>query len=139
MLLQTLTHIQGLDRFREELFTVLTELYINALDHGILKLDSALKSDAAGFAEYFRLREERLTGINGGIINIGLQHSPAGEGGRLTVRIEDNGDGFDEQAVITEVNENNRPSGRGIALVRSLCESLEYQEGGCVAVAVYSW
>ena len=53
--------------------------------------------------------------------------------------IEDNGDGFDAQAVIMEMEENDRLSGRGIALVRSLCESLEYREGGRVAVAVYSW
>lgn len=138
LLLQGMIHIQGLDRYREDLFTVLTELYINALDHGVLKLDSALKTDAAGFSEYFRLREERLAAINGGVIKISLEHTPLDAGGRLTMRIEDNGDGFDEQAVlITEDNE--RPAGRGIALVRSLCDSLTYMDGGRVALAVYCW
>ena len=118
---------------------MLTELYINALDHGVLKLDSALKSDAAGFTEYFRLREERLAAVSGGIINISLQHSPRDEGGRLTVRVEDNGDGFDEEVITTETGEGVRPAGRGIALVRGLCDSLEYLDDGCVAEAVYHW
>ena len=55
------------------------------------------------------------------------------------MRIEDNGDGFDEQAILTGNEDSDRPAGRGIALVRSLCDSLTFLDGGRIALAVYCW
>ena len=45
-------------------FSILTELYVNALDHGVLKLESSLKSSPEGFAEYFSEREKRLEALS---------------------------------------------------------------------------
>jgi len=139
LLIQTLLHIQGLDKFRENLFTILTELYINALDHGVLQLDSAIKSDAAGFAEYFRLREERLKSLEGASVAISLEHAPDAKGGRLAIRIEDSGDGFDAKILEDAADSATALSGRGIALVQNLCHTLTYNASGCAVEAIFVW
>ena len=38
-----------LERYRSELYTVVAELYANALEHGILGMDSTLKDTPEGF------------------------------------------------------------------------------------------
>ncbi|HHJ13773.1 MAG TPA: response regulator [Gammaproteobacteria bacterium] len=137
LLLQGLMHIQGLDSFREDLFTILSELYVNALDHGILGLDSSLKQDAGGFTEYLEQRNRRLASLKAGKIHIDLQHEPTASGGRLTISVEDSGPGFDLSKLPGQ--DCNARSGRGICLVRKLCESLEYHKDGRLARAVYIW
>lgn len=139
LLIQSLLHIQGLDNFREDMFTILTELYINALDHGVLQLDSAIKSDAAGFAEYFRLREERLESLEGASVAISLEHAPAEQGGRLVIRIKDSGEGFDTARLDNSQSTETALSGRGVGLVKNLCHSLTYREEGSAVEAVFDW
>ena len=139
MLLNTIIHLQGLECYREELFTILTELWVNALDHGVLELDSSLKQSAEGFAEYFAQRTARLENVSEGSITIQLKHEPCAGGGQLLIRVEDSGPGFDEQSVLKRLEEQPLASGRGMLLVRSLCTSLTYSNEGRVAQAVYQW
>ena len=139
LLIQSLLHIQGLDNYREDLFTILTELYTNALDHGVLELDSAIKNNASGFAEYSFLREERLKSLEGASIIIILEHEPTGQGGRLTICVEDSGKGFDVEMIENNAELVTALSGRGIRLVRNLCHSLSYRSGGTIAEAVFEW
>ena len=61
---------------RSNIFTVVSELYNNALDHGILKLDSDLKDSPDGFMEYFMERENRLAELEGGEIEIAVHYLP---------------------------------------------------------------
>ena len=58
---------------REPLFTVLAELFNNALDHGILELDSGLKRDVEGFSEYYKQRIERLEKLENGQVAFHFQ------------------------------------------------------------------
>lgn len=139
MVLNAITDLQGLQCAREDLFTVLTELYVNALDHGVLKLDSKLKHSADGFSEYFRLRERKLEDPGDDFISIQLSHAPQATGGRLTIRIEDSGNGFDEESILKQIAEQPLASGRGMLLIKSLCTKLSYSDGGRTAVAVYDW
>src|SRR5690606_19704924 len=83
-LLQLLLEVHGLRSQSGELYSVLSELYSNALEHGVLGLDSKLKRDAAGFARYYRERGERLVELEEGFIRVHLRVVPAERGGRLT-------------------------------------------------------
>lgn len=65
-LLQLLLEIHGLREQSGALYSVMAELYSNALEHGVLGLDSRLKRDAQGFAEYYRQRNDRLAQLNSG-------------------------------------------------------------------------
>ena len=128
----------GIENHHKELFTILTELYVNAIDHGVLGLDSKLKETAEGFSQYFLEREERLAQLKDGFVHITLNTSPREWGGRITIRIEDSGPGFNYQKEIIPSNPTI-PSGRGIKLAKELCESLQHQGSGNTVEAIYDW
>jgi CheY-like chemotaxis protein len=138
-LLQLLLEVQGLRPQGGALFTVLAELYSNALEHGVLGLDSALKSDAEGFAEYYRQRSARLALLSDGFVRFHLKLLPEGSGGRLVVRVEDSGPGYDGQHVLDQQLRAERLSGRGLTLVRQLSERCSWGEGGPGVSVEFSW
>jgi two-component system, HptB-dependent secretion and biofilm response regulator len=53
-LLQLLMEVHGLRTQGAVIHAVLAELYANALEHGVLGLDSRIKRNAAGFAQYYQ-------------------------------------------------------------------------------------
>ena len=139
LLINYLQETAGLHTHRRPLFTILTELYVNSLDHGVLGLESKLKEAEDGFTKYFELREQRLGELNDGFIQIGLRIHPTRQGGYIVINIEDSGDGFD-------FGQRNRAgegqvflSGRGISLIQSLSESVRYIDPGNKAEIVYRW
>ena len=138
-LLQLLLEVQGLRPRGGALYSVLAELYSNALEHGVLGLDSALKADAAGFAEYYRLRGVRLAALREGYVRFHLDLRPEAGGGRLTVRVEDSGPGFDGRAILQQQLQVGGLSGRGLALVRQLSERCSWPADGRSVSVEFSW
>lgn len=129
-LLQLLLEVQGLREQGGALYTVLAELYSNALEHGVLGLDSALKRDAKGFAEYYRERSARLERLEEGHVRIHVALMPEGEGGRLRVQVEDSGKGFDARQLPAVQDGKVLLSGRGLNLVRQLAARCDLPEDG---------
>ena len=117
-----------------ELFTVLSELYNNALDHGVLELDSALKQSDDGFFMYFTLREEKLASLEHARIVISADYRP--DEHTLAIRVIDSGSGFKQQnmSLVENVEKNY---GRGISLVKELCESVEFSNKGNTVDVVF--
>lgn len=112
---------------RSNIFTVVSELYNNALDHGILKLNSDLKDSPDGFMEYFMEREERLASLASGQIEVCVRYFP--DDPKLVFSIKDSGEGFDYSAIVSEAD-SEHSFGRGVALVKELADGLEYSENG---------
>ncbi len=139
VLMQLVMELQGLEDHREALFTILSELFNNALDHGILGLDSSLKQDAEGFVRYYQQREQALNSLAEGEIRLDLSHQPAVDGGKLEIRIRDSGRGFDVAALQQAGEEKRTYCGRGLGLVRALCQELEFLGCGNDVRAVYQW
>lgn len=140
VIINHIMELEGIDSERRSLFTILTELYVNALDHGVLGLESALKSDPSGFAEYFQQRESRLASLDTGQIGFHLSVEQNGDTRSILFRIEDSGDGFDyRQCAKVSTESHTGLAGRGLLLVRNLCESLTYMGKGNIAEAIYSW
>jgi DNA-binding response OmpR family regulator/anti-sigma regulatory factor (Ser/Thr protein kinase) len=106
---------------RQRAFTVFAELISNAIDHGILKLDSKLKTDYAGFAEYLMLKEERLIAI-GDEEKITMQFEYCEVSTEMKFDIIDSGPGYDLQA--STVMDDESLSGRGLSLIEQLCKSV---------------
>ncbi|GHF93322.1 SpoIIE family protein phosphatase [Thalassotalea marina] len=139
--------LEGRAEHWQNVFTVLTELFVNALDHGVLKLDSEMKSSPQGFLQYFKEREKRLKSIDKGFVDIELQCYLMPNSGRLVIRISDSGQGFDFDSYQSILNQEEDEAdeacqklcGRGIKLVYQLCESLEYFNNGAAVTASYSW
>lgn len=141
LVLNILMEVEGLRNLSGQLYTLLAELFNNALDHGILKLDSQLKSSAQGFAAYYLEREQRLDRLDYGHISLTIRHKPVGAGGELSLRITDSGPGFDHRSLISRLRQDDlQPySGRGIALVRQLCDRFEYLDQGNTVEATICW
>ncbi len=139
ILINYLQETSGLQQHRKPLFTILTELYVNALDHGILQLDSGLKQGEDGFSAYFHQREQRLHSLTEGEIRIGLHLHQLHQGGYVVIQIEDSGPGFNVNRQLTHEAADTQFSGRGIMLIRSLCKRLHYTHPGNKAEAVYVW
>ena len=133
----TLLEVQGLRPRGGELYTVLAELYSNALEHGVMGLDSALKRDARGFAEYYRQRRLRLAALSDGYVRFHLRLLPEEGGGRLVVRVEDSGPGFDPSAVVAALDE--ALCGRGLALVRQLSDAFGCSADGQGVSVEFCW
>jgi DNA-binding response OmpR family regulator len=138
-MLRPLGLLNGLDAHLGALETIVAELYSNALEHGILQLSSSLKATPDGFDVYYGRRAESLDAGCRGSISVEIHHEPLADGGRLRVCFRDSGEGFNEADWQNANPSLARPWGRGIALVRELCESLTYREGGRLVEAVYRW
>lgn len=148
LLLHICMEVPGLRRRSGEVYTLLSELYTNALEHGILKLSSAWKKSPEGFAQYYAERERRLAEVEGHCISFSLRHTPTSTGGELRLSCVDTGDGFDHQTwhpagevpgAGPDSPDAVRYAGRGLALLRHLCESLEFAGQGNEVEVVYRW
>jgi anti-sigma regulatory factor (Ser/Thr protein kinase) len=138
-LLQLLQEVHGLRLQSSELYIVLSELYSNALEHGVLGLDSALKRDADGFALYYQQRGERLDSLEDGFIRFNFQIIPQGHGGRLIVDVQDSGGGFNAEQVLALPPAVDQLSGRGLSLVRQLCHQCQWSSDGRTARVEFAW
>ncbi|UMZ13709.1 fused response regulator/phosphatase [Pseudomonas sp. MPFS] len=138
-LLQLLLEVHGLRSQSGALYSVLAELYSNALEHGVLKLDSQLKRDAQGFTRYYRERASRLEELREGFVRVHLQVEPLETGGRLVIRVEDSGEGFDVAAIMARPNDTGRLSGRGVSLIRQMSREAQWADDGRSVRVEFSW
>jgi len=138
-LLQLLLEVHGLRTQSGALYSVLAELYSNALEHGVLGLNSSLKRDVAGFARYYQQRNARLEALEDGYVRVHLQVTPEGEGGCLVIRVEDSGKGFDVERVMARPVDPVRLSGRGVSLIRQLGRNAHWTDDGRSARVEFFW
>lgn len=143
MAMSSLHEIEGNGDQWQSLYTILTELFVNALDHGVLGLSSNLKKEAEGFALYFHEREKRLNELKDGMVEMSISYYRLAQGGKVIINVKDTGKGFDYKALNKKIlNQEQSPeelalSGRGIMLVSQLCEQLEYKDNGTNVTAEY--
>jgi DNA-binding response OmpR family regulator len=107
---------------RQRAFTVFSELISNGLDHGILNLDSKMKNEVDGFAEYVQLKEERLENI-GKKEKLSMKFAYSPETSEIDFEIVDSGKGFDLNKA--KSTDDNALSGRGRDLINKLCKSVD--------------
>ncbi len=139
LIVQPLMEVRALRRQRSRVFTVLSELYNNALDHGILKLDSVIKGNAEGFAKYYSQKTQRLENISDGAeIRVTIQLRSQLDKGELIIQIEDSGEGFNYQSILKEKISASL-SGRGLPLLKALCDEIEFKGSGNKVKVKMSW
>lgn len=124
-----------------EIYTVLAELYSNALEHGVLGLDSGLKASAEGFAEYYAARAKALQDVDG-FVRFEIKASLNDDLVDLNITLEDSGAGF----AFDQMQESNTGPvgegqfhGRGYRLLSEICHSVAYRAPGNVVETHMSW
>jgi CheY-like chemotaxis protein/anti-sigma regulatory factor (Ser/Thr protein kinase) len=115
------------------LATLLTEALVNAVDHGLLGLDSQLKHE--GFEIYESARARALEGLSGERVRLAIGfHYRLEEPSHLNhidVEIEDDGPGFDWHPWLNPREDASPlPFGRGICLLAALSSQLTYNATG---------
>jgi serine phosphatase RsbU (regulator of sigma subunit) len=144
LLLHICMEVPGLRRKSGEIYTLLAELYNNALEHGVLELPSEWKHSPEGFGRYYAERNRRLANVEGHYIRFTLHHSLKPDGGRLRVICEDSGQGFDfhnhpSVAPGNSPTMSGRYAGRGLLLLKRLAETIRFHEQGNHVEIVYDW
>jgi len=132
------THI-AVRKQKQNIFLILSELYSNALEHGILQMDTTLKNEPIGFEKYFITRGEKLAALSTGWIKIDMELFVQNTNGRVVLHIEDSGRGFDYQGVQKTQPDLNALRGRGVYLVRSLCKEVAIEGAGNKVTAIFEW
>jgi len=123
----------GLYSDKPVLSVLISETYNNALDHGVLELESSLKDGPEGLFNYYALREQRLSEYDKGQIDIHIAHRLMDAGGELIITVQDSGSGFDFQQLVLSSGEESH--GRGLSLVEQLSESMTFTDSGrCIEV-----
>ncbi len=120
------------------IYTVVSELFVNALDHGILGLDSSLKQHENGFKQYYAERTRRLETLDSGLICFEVEYSSCQDRYSLKLTVTDSGKGFDTKAweqsherSLQLAHQKGLPlSGRGLSLVKKLSDSLAFSKNG---------
>ncbi|MBI4913573.1 MAG: fused response regulator/phosphatase [Acidobacteria bacterium] len=123
---------QGVPRPQVELLGILaSEALNNAVDHGLLRLDSRLKGD--GFQVWEAARRAAIQSHAGGTVRCEIRLAYSTEGDHrldhLAVEVSDGGPGFDWRS-IRDTREGTEPHGRGLLLLSTLAQDLEFNESG---------
>lgn len=118
-----------------QIFLILSELVSNALDHGLLRLDSSLKTSSDGFAVYAAQRQSALQALQEGYVDIEIEILPRDSRKMVKISVRDSGPGF--QFGGTSQMPDCGFYGRGVELVRRLSHDMQYTGAGNEVVAYY--
>lgn len=130
----TMERMGMLERHRANLFVILSELFENALEHGLLRIDYRIKAEQDGTDRFIEVRSKRLRTLAEGSISVELEVD-----GRLCkharIRVSDTGDGFDWRKLCRQ--DFGGGERRGLQRVLELCSSVRFNEAGNGVVALY--
>lgn len=139
MTMHLLVQIAPLRHRAGAIYTVLTELYANALEHGVLLLDSSMKCDAEGFARYYQERQRRLNTLADGWVAIDLSVRSDEAQGCLRITVRDSGPGFDVARTLDKPYCAQCLGGRGLRMIRQMSERFYWEPDGKTLNVEFYW
>jgi len=109
----------------------LSELVVNAVEHGNLEIGGELKCELLRAGSYERELAARYSAYPARRVRVSVRRRDRS----LEITIADEGNGFPWRRYIdAELVASPRPNGRGIALVRTRFPDLEYLASGRVVI-----
>ncbi|WP_374348005.1 SpoIIE family protein phosphatase [Chitinimonas sp.] len=136
MVMSFVSQLEPLREANADIFLILTELFVNALDHGLLKLSPEAKSAFDGLDQYLDARLVALAELQTGRIDIELESYSRDGHSILRMRVTDSGDGFDFSPYLA--TQPDSLSRKGIAMVKARASSLAFSGKGNIAEACYA-
>jgi CheY-like chemotaxis protein/anti-sigma regulatory factor (Ser/Thr protein kinase) len=132
--------IDGIKPHVTSLFLIVSELFVNALDHGLLGMESSMKSNPEGFERYLAVREQRMNELPDGSISVSCERTVWEERRALRICVKDSGKGFDYSSLLNDdLQENAKAYGRGLPLVKNLASHMEFGENGSEVVVLFGY
>lgn len=114
----------------QRVFTLISELINNAIDHGLLKLTSLLKSGSEGFLHYYQERDVRLAHLSrADQLSLSIGWYEADLGPCLEITVEDSGTGYTSTKPEKKMSSEHE-FGRGLSLVKMLATELYIEKQG---------
>lgn len=107
-----------------EINTIVTELYNNAVDHGLLSLSSDIKQKPNGLEKFYQLRKKLLENLNYGRVEFNFYFNCQNH--LFTIEVSDNGNGFDFETYAKEPLMLHKLSGKGLYLINQLANNIKY-------------
>ncbi len=117
-----------------EITTILTELYNNAVDHGLLDLSSEIKTEL-GLENYYQLRKDKLNALDVGTVDLSISYEPQDQ--LLTIHIVDTGAGFNYKKYTAMPLMLHKVSGKGLYIIHRLADKVDYRNNGNDITVVY--
>lgn len=123
-LINTIQKLLPNDTIVSDINTIITELYNNSVDHGLLDLSSEIKQQENGLDKFYQIRDQKLKKLDAGYIVLIFGFNPITK--ILSIEVSDTGDGFDFEQIIARPIDVSKPSGRGLLLINHLANNFAY-------------
>lgn len=117
------------------IYTLLMEMYTNALDHGVLGLDGKEKQSNEDFDRFYQDKDRLIKELSGAYINVEVSFDPNINEPVLKIEMSHNGSEFK----VSENREATRDAlhGRGLELIDAISEDALYSDNGrCLSVTM---
>ena len=129
-------HTDLLKEHKGIIHTLISEMYNNALDHGILDLHGHEKNSDEAFDEFYCERDRRIKTLKGSFIETELIcGSTSPQSAELIIVMHHNGHTFDENEKVVD---ESGLHGRGMDLINAICNSVIYSDKGRRLTAIYN-
>ncbi|CAH9067418.1 Sensor histidine kinase RcsC [Pseudoalteromonas sp. CIP111854] len=135
-LVDVLSKVKGIGEHRSNIFLLLSEAYNNAVDHGVLGLDSDIKNKEDGFFEFYQLRASALDKLQSALIEVNVKYSP--QAGTLNFSISDFGEGFRPKLNQNQDTGLQQEHGRGLRLLKEIAKEVYFNSSGNEVTIIYS-
>ena len=121
-------------RHKGVLYVLLFEIYANSLDHGILGIQSADKVNDKDFVEYYKRRDKALLGLEEASIHFDFSFYVESNESFIKIDVRDSGQGYSSKSI---EKSDDLLHGRGLEIIRSLCETVIISEAGNALTILY--
>lgn len=127
-LTDTLDTALDLGNHKGLIYTILSEIYNNALNHSILGLKGNSKSDD-DFQQYYNQRDHALANMQDAYIKFNIEFIPGEDAGILLIHLQDSGNAAPANAVDNNAEAGKAGTletlhGRGLIILSELCNSV---------------
>jgi anti-sigma regulatory factor (Ser/Thr protein kinase) len=89
-----------------------------------------MKLEPDGFQRYVQLRQAKLAALASGGIHVRIAGFDRDARPMLSIVVKDTGPGFDHESAMAHEAGIDAPYGRGIGLLKRVCEDVEYRGVG---------
>lgn len=128
-MVDTLDTALSLGNHKGLIYTILSEIYNNALNHSILGLKCDSKNDDE-FQQYYNKRDHALANIQEAFIKFNIKFVPDNDTGTLLICLEDSGNAAPASPIDNEDEKKKSAAteaahGRGLFILSELCKTIQ--------------